>query len=103
MARSVNTWMGESLVFSAGSIKKQSLALFLLRLPAFVPLIFVARGWLDLNAKDVLTAVLLRPASAGPTWSRNISASSSFALSSSLRARSANVTVEPWRLASKPA
>src|SRR5207244_6197107 len=38
-----------------GSIKKQSLALFLLRLPAFVPLIFVARGWLDLNAKDVLT------------------------------------------------
>jgi sulfoxide reductase heme-binding subunit YedZ len=47
--------MGESLVFSAGSIRKQSLALFLLRLPAFVPLIFIARGWLALNTKNVLT------------------------------------------------
>lgn len=55
MARTVDTWMGESLVFSAGSIKKQSLALFLLRLPAFVPLIFIARGWLALNSKNVLT------------------------------------------------
>jgi sulfoxide reductase heme-binding subunit YedZ len=47
--------MGESLVFSAGSIRKRSLALFLLRLPAFVPLIFIARGWLALNSKNVLT------------------------------------------------
>jgi hypothetical protein len=28
--------MGDSLVFSAGAIKKQSLALFILRLPAFI-------------------------------------------------------------------
>jgi sulfoxide reductase heme-binding subunit YedZ len=47
--------MGESLVFSAGSIKKQSLALFLLRLPAFVPIILISRGWLSLNSKNVLT------------------------------------------------
>jgi sulfoxide reductase heme-binding subunit YedZ len=31
------------------------MALFLLGLPAVVPLIFVARGWLVLNARDVLT------------------------------------------------
>jgi DMSO/TMAO reductase YedYZ heme-binding membrane subunit len=55
MAGTVDTWMGKSLVFSAGSIKKQSLILFLLRLPAFVPFLFVARGWFALNAKDVLT------------------------------------------------
>jgi DMSO/TMAO reductase YedYZ heme-binding membrane subunit len=47
--------MSGSLVFSAGSVKKQSLALFFLRLPAFVPLIFITRGWLALNAKEVLT------------------------------------------------
>lgn len=55
VARSANAWTGESLVFSAGSIKKLSLALFLLRLPAFVPLIFIARGWLSLNTRNVLT------------------------------------------------
>jgi len=65
MARTVVTPPGRSLAF--GSVTKhfritrhfpttrQSLALFLLRLPAFVPLIFVARGWLALNAKEVLT------------------------------------------------
>jgi DMSO/TMAO reductase YedYZ heme-binding membrane subunit len=47
--------MSESMVFSAGSLKRKSLALFLLRLPAFVPFILIARGWLDQNAKDVLT------------------------------------------------
>ena len=47
--------MSGSLVFSAGAIKKQSIALFLLRLPAFVPFIFIARGWFMLNPKDVLT------------------------------------------------
>jgi DMSO/TMAO reductase YedYZ heme-binding membrane subunit len=55
VARSANAWTGESLVFSVGSIKKLSLALFLLRLPAFVPLIFIARGWLSLNTRNVLT------------------------------------------------
>jgi DMSO/TMAO reductase YedYZ heme-binding membrane subunit len=54
-SRSVDAWMGEDLIFSAGVIKKQSIALFLLRLPALVPLIFIMRGWLSLNAKDVLT------------------------------------------------
>jgi DMSO/TMAO reductase YedYZ heme-binding membrane subunit len=47
--------MGEDLIFSALVIKKQSLILFLLRLPAFIPWIFVARGWLSLNEKDSLT------------------------------------------------
>jgi DMSO/TMAO reductase YedYZ heme-binding membrane subunit len=51
----VSTWMAGDLVFSAGSVKKKSIALFLLRLPAFVPLIFISRGWISLNAKDVLT------------------------------------------------
>jgi DMSO/TMAO reductase YedYZ heme-binding membrane subunit len=53
--RTIDTWMGEDLIFSAVVIKKQSLILFLLRLPALVPLIFILRGWLSLNAKDVLT------------------------------------------------
>ena len=53
--RTIDTWMGEDLIFSAVVIKKQSLILFLLRLPALVPLIFIMRGWLTLNAKDVLT------------------------------------------------
>src|ERR1700684_1141387 len=51
----VNTWISGDLVFSAGSIKKKSIALFLLRIPAFIPLIFISRGWISLNAKDVLT------------------------------------------------
>jgi DMSO/TMAO reductase YedYZ heme-binding membrane subunit len=54
-SRSTDTWIGGDLVFSAGSVKKRSIALFLLRLPALVPLIFILRGWLALNAKDVLT------------------------------------------------
>jgi DMSO/TMAO reductase YedYZ heme-binding membrane subunit len=54
-SRSVDKWMGEDLVYSAVVIKKQSIWLFLLRLPAFIPLIFIFRGWLSLNVKDVLT------------------------------------------------
>ena len=53
--RTVDTWMGEDLIFSAVVIKKQSVALFLLRLPALVPLFFILRGWLSLNAHEVLT------------------------------------------------
>ena len=53
--RSVEVPRNENRVFSAGAIKKQSLALFLLRLPAFVPLILIVRGWLSLNHADVLT------------------------------------------------
>src|ERR1700744_806895 len=53
--RSADAWMGEDLIFSAGVIRKQSLALFLLRILAFIPLIFIARGWLSLNQQDSLT------------------------------------------------
>jgi DMSO/TMAO reductase YedYZ heme-binding membrane subunit len=53
--RTVDSWMGEDIVFSALVIKKQSLILFLLRLPAFIPWIFIARGWFSLNQKDSLT------------------------------------------------
>jgi DMSO/TMAO reductase YedYZ heme-binding membrane subunit len=53
--RTIDSWMGEDLIFSAVVIKKQSLILFLCRLPAFVPLFFIMRGWLSLNEKDVLT------------------------------------------------
>ena len=53
--RTVDNWMAEDIVFSALVIKKQSLILFLLRLPAFIPWIFIARGWFSLNAKDSLT------------------------------------------------
>jgi DMSO/TMAO reductase YedYZ heme-binding membrane subunit len=35
--------------------KRRSIALFFLRLPAFIPWLFILRGWLSLNAKDVLT------------------------------------------------
>jgi DMSO/TMAO reductase YedYZ heme-binding membrane subunit len=41
--------------FSAITIKKRSLALFFLRLPVFVPIIFITPGWLSLNANDTLT------------------------------------------------
>src|SRR6266496_152408 len=41
--------------FSAITIKKRSLALFLMRLPVFIPFIFMTPAWLSLNAKDVLT------------------------------------------------
>src|SRR5258707_2301190 len=54
-ARTADGWMGEDFIFSALVIKKQSLILFLLRLPAFIPWIFVARGWFSLNEKDSLT------------------------------------------------
>ena len=53
--RTVDSWMGEDFIFSALVIKKQSLILFLLRLPAFIPWIFIARGWFSLNQKDSLT------------------------------------------------
>jgi DMSO/TMAO reductase YedYZ heme-binding membrane subunit len=53
--RTIDNWMGEDLIFSAVVIKKQSILLFLCRLPALVPFIFIMRGWLSLNEKDVLT------------------------------------------------
>ena len=35
--------------FSAVHIKKRSLALFFMRLPVFVPIIFMIPGWVNLN------------------------------------------------------
>ena len=43
--------------FSAITIKKRSLALFFLRLPVFVPFIFMARPWVELNPERTLTLV----------------------------------------------
>ena len=37
--------------------KRRSIALFFLRLPVFIPWIFVMRGWMSLNEKDSLTLV----------------------------------------------
>jgi DMSO/TMAO reductase YedYZ heme-binding membrane subunit len=59
MGRSVDartdTRPSQYLEFSAITIKKRSIALFLMRLPALIPWIFVFRGWVNLNAQDVLT------------------------------------------------
>lgn len=54
-SRSADTWIGGDLVFSAGSIRKKSIALFLLRLPALVPFVFIFPAWIALNAKQTLT------------------------------------------------
>jgi sulfoxide reductase heme-binding subunit YedZ len=45
----VDTWMAQDFTFSAGTIRKQTVALFLLRLPALVPLIFISRAVITLN------------------------------------------------------
>jgi DMSO/TMAO reductase YedYZ heme-binding membrane subunit len=42
--------------FSAITIRKRSVALFLMRLPVFVPIILITPGWVSLNANDALTA-----------------------------------------------
>jgi len=50
-----DTRSSQYLEFSAITIKKRSIALFFMRLPVFIPWIFMLRGWLNLNAQDVLT------------------------------------------------
>jgi sulfoxide reductase heme-binding subunit YedZ len=55
VADRADTRSSQYLEFSAITIKKRSIALFLMRLPAFIPWIFIARGWLNQNAQDVLT------------------------------------------------
>ena len=52
--RSVDAWMAQKST-TLPRFKRRSIALFFLRLPAFVPWLFILRGWLSLNAKDVLT------------------------------------------------
>jgi DMSO/TMAO reductase YedYZ heme-binding membrane subunit len=52
--RSVDAWMAQKST-TLPRFKRRSIALFFLRLPAFVPWFFILRGWLSLNTKDVLT------------------------------------------------
>ena len=51
---SADAWMDQRSTHFP-RFKRRSIALFCLRLPAFIPWIFIARGWYSLNAKDVLT------------------------------------------------
>ena len=55
VAVQADTKSSQYLEFSAITIKKRSIALFLMRLPVFVPFIFMTPAWLSLNAKGVLT------------------------------------------------
>ena len=52
--RSVDSWMDQESTFLHG-VKRRKIALFLLRLIAFIPLILTLRGWLSLNEKLSLT------------------------------------------------
>ena len=46
----IDAWMEQEVSFLPG-IKRKSVAMFFMRLPAFMPWIFVMRGWLSLNEK----------------------------------------------------
>ena len=52
--QTVDSWMDQESRFLPG-VKRRKIALFLLRLPALIPLIFTLRGWLSLNEKLSLT------------------------------------------------
>jgi DMSO/TMAO reductase YedYZ heme-binding membrane subunit len=52
--QSVDSWMNQESRFLP-HVKRRQIALFLLRLIAFVPLILTLRGWLSLNEKLSLT------------------------------------------------
>ena len=52
--QTVDSWMDQQSTFLP-RIKRRKIALFLLRLPAIIPLIFTLRGWLSLNEKLSLT------------------------------------------------
>lgn len=45
----VDTWMDQDFTFTAGTIRRQAVALFLLRLPALIPLFFISRGVIVLD------------------------------------------------------
>jgi DMSO/TMAO reductase YedYZ heme-binding membrane subunit len=51
---SADAWMAEQSTHFP-RLKRRTIALFFLRLPAFLPWFFILRGWYSLNAKDVLT------------------------------------------------
>jgi DMSO/TMAO reductase YedYZ heme-binding membrane subunit len=50
-----DTRPSQYLEFSAVTIKKRSIALFFMRLPVFVPFIFMLPAWASLNKSNVLT------------------------------------------------
>jgi DMSO/TMAO reductase YedYZ heme-binding membrane subunit len=52
----VDVWMDQDFVFSAGTLRKQSAMLFLLRLPAFVGLFFIAHP-VFVGDSDVLNQI----------------------------------------------
>lgn len=52
--QSVDFWMEQESTLLPG-ITRRKIALFLLRLPAFIPLLFTLRGWFSLNEKLSLT------------------------------------------------
>jgi DMSO/TMAO reductase YedYZ heme-binding membrane subunit len=52
--KSVDSWMDQESTLLPG-IKRRKIALFLLRLLAFVPILFTLRGWFSLNEKLSLT------------------------------------------------
>jgi DMSO/TMAO reductase YedYZ heme-binding membrane subunit len=52
--KSIDAWMAQQST-NLPRFKRRTIALFFLRLPVFVPWFFILRGWLTLNAKDVLT------------------------------------------------
>ena len=52
--QTVDSWMDQQSTFLP-RVKRRKIALFLLRLPAIIPLIFTLRGWLSLNEKLSLT------------------------------------------------
>jgi DMSO/TMAO reductase YedYZ heme-binding membrane subunit len=51
----VDTRPSQYYEFSAITVRKRSLALFLMRLPVFVPFIFIIRPWVELNPHGTLT------------------------------------------------
>ena len=53
----VDTRPSQYYEFSAITVRKRSLALFLMRLPVFIPFIFMIRPWVALNPKETLTLV----------------------------------------------
>lgn len=52
--RNIDAWMEQEVSFLPG-VKRKTVALILMRLPALVPWFFILRGWLSLNEKDSLT------------------------------------------------
>jgi len=53
----VDTRPSQYYEFSAITLRKRSVALFFMRLPVFIPFIFMIRPWVELNPKETLTLV----------------------------------------------